>query len=102
MTFSDQVYEITKKIPKGKVATYGQLAFLIGKPNASRAVGNALHRNPYEGIVPCHRVVNSKGELACEFGFGGSEEQKIRLEVEGVEVVNDKVDLEKYQWDCHF
>ena len=99
MTFDEKVYAAVCKIPRGKVATYGQVAAVIGKPNAARAVGNALHRNPAEGIVPCHRVVNAKGELAQNFAFDGPMEQKVRLEAEGVEVSTDfKVELSKYQW----
>ena len=64
----------------------------------SRAVGNALHKNPDPSTIPCHRVVNSKGELAEAFVFGGVNIQKERLEKEGVEVIDNKVDLSKYQW----
>lgn len=86
VSFKERVYGAVSKIPAGKVATYGQIAMLIGHPRAARAVGNALHNNPYEGIVPCHRVVNAKGKLACNFAFDGPFEQKFRLEQEGVEV----------------
>lgn len=71
MAFRDKVYHMVEQIPKGKVATYGQIAFLCGKLRAARAVGNALHENPFEGCVPCHRVVNAKGELSGAFAFGG-------------------------------
>ena len=56
MSFYDIVYEQVKRIPKGKVATYGQIALMCGSPRASRAVGYALHFNPYPGVIPCHRV----------------------------------------------
>lgn len=99
-TFSSAVYSAVKKIPSGKVATYGQIAEMIGKPNASRAVGSALHHNQFEGIVPCHRVVNRNGRLAPNFAFDGPMEQKIRLEAEGVEVTEKDgkffVDLAKF------
>ena len=62
----------------------------------SRAVGNALHKNPDPEHIPCYRVVNSKGELAGAFAFGGENAQKKLLEADGVEVVNGKVDLKKY------
>lgn len=91
-----RIYEAVKKIPKGKVATYGQVAELAGNKKMSRAVGNALHKNPEPGVIPCHRVVNSKGELAGEFAFGGSGVQAKLLLAEGVETVDGKVDLEKY------
>ena len=67
MAFRDKVYHMVEQIPKGKVATYGQIAFLCGKLRAARVVGNALHENPFEGCVPCHRVVNAKGELSGAF-----------------------------------
>lgn len=91
-----RIYEAVKKIPKGKVATYGQVAELAGNRKMSRAVGNALHKNPEPGVIPCHRVVNSKGELAGEFAFGGSGVQARLLLEEGVETVDGRVDLEKY------
>ena len=69
---SKRIYEAVKKIPKGKVATYGQVALLAGNEKMARAVGNALHKNPEPGIIPCHRVVDSKGNLAGAFAFGGA------------------------------
>lgn len=99
MTFFDRVYEVVCKIPKGKVATYGQIAFLAGNPRASRVVGYALHVNPRPGVIPCHRVVNRAGRLAPSFAFGGTDAQKILLEGEGVEVENEMVNLKKYRWD---
>ena len=80
------------------MATYADIATLIGKACLARAVGNALHVNPYEGDVPCHRVVSSKGMLAVHFGFGGLEGQRKRLLAEGVEVTDGRVDLDKYRW----
>lgn len=92
-----RIYEAVKRIPIGKVATYGQVAAMAGNKKMSRAVGNALHKNPEPGIIPCHRVVNSKGMLSGEFAFGGMDEQAKLLEKEGVKVVDGKVDLNKYQ-----
>lgn len=92
-----RIYEAVKKIPKGRVATYGQVAALAGNPKMSRAVGNALHKNPEPGVIPCHRVVDSKGRLAGEFAFGGAGAQAKLLKEEGVEVDNRTVDLKKYQ-----
>lgn len=94
--FEEKVYNAVKKIPRGRVTTYGEIAIMAGHPGAARAVGTALHKNPYEGIVPCHRVVNASGKLAKDFAFGGIGEQKRRLTDEGVEVIDGKVDLEKY------
>lgn len=91
-----RIYEAVKKIPKGHVATYGQVAAMAGNPKMSRAVGNALHKNPDPENIPCFRVVNSKGELAGAFAFGGEGEQAKRLEEDGVEVKNGKVDLKKF------
>ena len=64
MSFYDKVYEVVRKIPKGYVMTYGQVALLCGNPRASRAVGYALHVNPYPGVIPCHRIVNRFGYLS--------------------------------------
>ena len=91
-----RIYEAVKKIPKGRVATYGKVAEMAGNPRMSRAVGNALHKNPDPDHIPCYRVVNSKGELAGAFAFGGEEVQRKLLEADGIEVVNGKVDLKKY------
>ena len=91
-----RIYEAVKKIPKGHVATYGQIAEMAGNPRMSRAVGNALHKNPDPLHIPCFRVVNSKGELAGAFAFGGGKAQAELLREDGVEVVDGKVDLEKY------
>lgn len=93
---SKRIYEAVKKIPKGKVATYGQVAEMAGDKKMARAVGNALHKNPSPGIIPCHRVVNSKGELAGEFAFGGAGAQAKLLDEEGVCVKEGKVDLKQY------
>ena len=93
---SKRIYNAVKQIPSGKVATYGQVAELAGDRKMARAAGNALHRNPEPGIIPCHRVVNSKGELAGEFAFGGAGAQAKLLIAEGVEVTNGRVDLKKY------
>jgi O-6-methylguanine DNA methyltransferase len=93
---SKRIYEAVKKIPKGRVATYGQVAELAGDKKMARAVGNALHKNPDPDSIPCYRVVNAKGELAGAFAFGGAEVQAKLLEADGIEVVGGKVDLEKY------
>lgn len=86
MTFAERVYEAVTRIPEGYVATYGQIAEIIGCPGGSRAVGNALHVNPFAPVVPCHRVVAANGQLAAHFGGspGGPQVQYERLKAEGV------------------
>ncbi|MEG0257949.1 MAG: MGMT family protein [Christensenella sp.] len=99
MNFFQTVYTVVCKIPRGCVASYGQIARMCGNPRASRAVGYALHVNPQPGVIPCHRVVNREGRLAPAFAFGGADAQRQLLEQEGVAV--DKsgcVDMAKYCW----
>jgi O-6-methylguanine DNA methyltransferase len=93
---SKRIYEAVKKIPKGRVATYGQVAELAGDKKMARAVGNALHKNPDPSGIPCYRVVNARGELAGEFAFGGAGAQAKLLRADGIEVIDGKVDLSKY------
>ena len=93
---SKRIYEAVKKIPRGKVATYGQVAELAGDKKMARAVGHALHRNPDPEHIPCYRVVNAKGELAGAFAFGGANVQEQLLAADGILVVDGRVDLEKY------
>ena len=90
-----KIYAAVRLIPKGKVATYSQIASLCGNCNLRRYVGNALHKNTDGKITPCHRVVNVKGLCAPEFAFGGSAFQKERLLSEEVEFLGEKVNLEK-------
>ena len=91
-----RIYEAVKKIPRGKVATYGQVAEMAGDKKMARAVGNALHKNPDPEGIPCYRVVNAKGGLAGEFAFGGEGAQRKLLEADGIAVVSGRVDLKKY------
>ena len=91
-----RIYEAVKRIPKGMVATYGQVAYMAGDRKMARAVGNALHKNPDPENIPCFRVVNAKGELSGEFAFGGEGEQARRLQADGIEVKDGRVDLKKY------
>lgn len=91
-----RIYEAVKKIPRGKVATYAQVAAMAGNPKMCRAVGNALHKNPDPDNIPCYRVVNAKGELAGAFAFGGPDVQANLLRADGIEVIDNKVDLTKY------
>jgi len=94
MNFFDQVYETVKKIPEGKVMTYGQIAEMLGTRDARR-VGHALHANN-DPLVPCHRVVNKDGRLAPGYAFGGPNEQKARLLTEGVKFKTDENVDERY------
>ena len=94
--FANAVYEYLLTIPKGRVITYAKLADVIGHPGAARAVGNALHKNPDPDRYPCYKVVNSKGELARNFALGIDEQRK-RLERDGVIVKENRVDLDKYK-----
>ena len=91
-----RIYEAVKKIPRGKVATYGQVAEMAGNKKMARAVGNALHKNPDPEKIPCNRVVNAKGELAGEFAFGGEGAQARLLQADGIAVVDGRVDLKIY------
>lgn len=93
--FFDRVYDVVRKIPEGKVMTYGQVADAIGTKDARR-VGQALHANPDSTDVPCHRVVNKDGRLAPGYAFGGPNEQKNKLSSEGVLFTDSShVDLRK-------
>ena len=90
------LYELLLTIPRGKVVTYGTLAEMLGNCRMARVVGNALHSNPDGEKYPCYKVVNSKGELSRAYAFGGIDEQKRRLESDGIVVENGKVDLKRY------
>ena len=94
-----KIYDVVRRIPCGKVATYGQIARLAGAPRAARQVGWALHVNPEPYVIPCHRVVNREGYLSGSFAFGGIDAQRFLLENEGVATENGRVDLARYQWE---
>ncbi len=97
--FFERVYEVVEQIPKGMVATYGQVAKLVGEPRKARYVGFALHSNPRPGEVPCHRVVFADGRLADGFAFGGPDVQREMLEEEGIVFRADgRVDLDACRW----
>ncbi len=100
MSTFEQIYAVVRRIPRGRVATYGMVAQLAGNSKWARAVGYALHRNPEPGVIPCHRVVNRLGGLAPAFAFGGEACQRRLLEQEGVLFRSDgTVDLEQCLWD---
>ena len=90
-SLADKVYEFVKSIPRGKVATYGQIALHLGNRNFARVVGNILHGNPDPEHTPCHRVVNAQGRLSRSYAFGGIDAQRRLLESEGVVFKNEQV-----------
>jgi len=97
--FYAQVYEIVGRIPPGSVATYGQVALLAGSPRAARQVGYALRAVPPERALPCHRVVNRRGELAPEHVFGDRRYQRALLESEGITFLPDgRIELSRHLW----
>lgn len=93
---AQKIYAAVRLIPRGKVASYSQVAALLGNCNLRRYVGNALHKNPSNSITPCHRVVNAKGFCSGSFAFGGSGVQRQKLEAEGVTFTKGHVDMEKH------
>lgn len=93
MTFNEKVWALCARVPPGKVTTYGEIAHKLGT-RAYRAVGHALHKNPYAPTVPCHRVVGSTGDLT---GFAsGLRKKQQMLEAEGVIVKNGRLNLHKH------
>ncbi|MCB6366173.1 MGMT family protein [Intestinibacillus massiliensis] len=95
-----RIYEVVRRIPAGRVATYGQVALLAGNPRWARVVGYALHANPDPAGIPCYRVVNREGRLSPAFAFGGENMQRTLLEADGVPFLPDgRVDLGRSLWD---
>lgn len=91
-----EILSVVEEIPEGRVASYGQIARLIGRDRNARLVGKVLSMAEFYGTYPCHRVVNHAGRLAPHF-----QEQRERLFEEGVGFREDgRVDMKKYQWDC--
>lgn len=98
--FFSRVYEVVREIPKGKVATYGQIALMIGEPRSARIVGWAMKAAPKELKLPCHRVVNRLGEMAPDYAFGSQELQRDILASEGITFKKDgRIDMKKHFWD---
>ncbi len=94
----DRIYQIVKLIPKGKVASYGQIAALAGNPKWSRVVGYALHVNPDPEGIPCDRVVTKDGKPSDALAFGGFQEQVYLLKKDGIEFdENGNVDMKRFQ-----
>ena len=96
--FSKRVIEIIQKIPAGKIATYGQIATLAGNNKAARQISRILHSSSDKYDLPWHRVINSKGKISMKSG-DGLEMQKAMLESEGIQVINGRIYLKKYQWE---
>ncbi|MCD8098392.1 MAG: MGMT family protein [Lachnospiraceae bacterium] len=99
MNTYDRIYEVVKQIPRGCVASYGQVAALAGNRRWARVVGYALHANPDSDRIPCYRVVTKEGRVSKAFVFGGVNEQIRLLEADGIELEDGVVDMEKYQWE---
>ena len=99
MNTFEKIYSVVRQIPRGRVASYGQVAALAGNPRWSRVVGYALHVNPDPEGIPCYRVVTKSGGLSEAFAFGGINVQRELLERDGVEFTPDgRVVMEKYRW----
>lgn len=101
-SFFARAHDVVRQIPTGRVASYGQVARLMGEPRKARFVGFAMHASPgMAGGVPCHRVVFADGRLAPGFAFGGPGEQRRLLEGEGVGFLPDgRVDMERFDWEA--
>lgn len=106
MDFYQKMALACRRVPEGRVATYGQIALLCGKPKNARQVGYGLKRGLAGEDIPAHRIVNAKGLLAGAVYFDTPDLQKLLLEAEGVEVKRTdegwKVDLKRYGWDNSF
>lgn len=98
MVFRNRVYKVVSQIPKGKIATYGQIARLAGNSKAARAVGILMKNNPYAPEVPCHRVVGFDGRLIGYSGPGGLADKKKLLISDGVTFNGEKANLKKHLW----
>ena len=100
-SFFERSWDVVRQIPEGRVASYGQVARLMGAPRCTRQVGYAMHGSPgVAGGVPCHRVVFADGSLAPGFAFGGPGEQRRMLEAEGVSFRPDgRVDMKESAWE---
>lgn len=95
--FFDKVYQLVAEIPYGKVTTYGIIAEKCGIKSSARTVGWALNKAKFSNL-PCHRVVNRKGELTGKLHFGEPELMQTLLKSEGIEFIDGHVDLTKYLW----
>ena len=96
LSLAEKIYAAVRQIPRGKVASYSQIAALVGNCNLRRYVGNALHKNPSNSVTPCHRVVNAKGYCSGSFACGGSLLQQQKLEAEGIEFIDGHIDMKRF------
>lgn len=100
MNSFDKIYAVVRRIPRGTVATYGQVARVAGNPRWARVVGYALHANPDPEGIPCYRVVTKDGRTSPAFAFGGADIQRALLEADGIGFLPDgRVDMDRYQWE---
>jgi methylated-DNA-protein-cysteine methyltransferase related protein len=98
--FFSKVYDIVAQIPRGKVATYGQIAAMAGNPRAARMVGEAMRKTPEYLDIPCHRVVNQAGGMSPAYAFGGAGRQRMAIEAGGVDFrENGCIDMDKCVWN---
>jgi len=104
MSRYERIYAVIRRIPAGRVATYGQIAALAGFPRHARQVGYALYALREGTSIPWHRVINARGGLSLgKVVPEGDVEQRIRLEIEGVEFeANGRIALSRFQWRPHF
>jgi methylated-DNA-protein-cysteine methyltransferase-like protein len=99
-SFFDNVFEVAKLIPKGRVTSYGAIAAYIGLKRSARMVGYAMNASHGDKTIPAHRVVNRNGMLTGKHHFSGPNEMQKRLEKEGIKVKNDQiVNFKKHFWD---
>jgi methylated-DNA-protein-cysteine methyltransferase-like protein len=99
LSLYERIYAVVRRIPRGRVATYGQVAGLAGIPFDPRQVGYALHALPSGSTVPWHRVINAQGRISLRSSCGGDAIQRVRLQREGVRFdVTGRVDLRTFQW----
>lgn len=101
-SFFARARDMVRQIPEGRVASYGQIARMMGEPRKARFVGYAMHASPgVAGGVPCHRVVFKDGRLAPGFAFGGPDAQRELLEAEGITFLPDgRVDMKSCGWEA--
>lgn len=97
-TFDREVYAVVRRIPPGRTATYGQVAAMLGRPRAARAVGGAMRRCPPG--VPWHRVLNAQGQISRRKRAASMLTQRMLLEREGVTLRRGRVDMMRYAWDA--
>lgn len=96
----ERIWQIVHQIPTGRVASYGQIASLAGLPGRARLVGHTLKNLPHPISLPWHRVCNAQGRLSLPVGSRSYEQQKSRLEKEGIIFIKGNISLRRYGWDC--